>query len=191
MSISSRADNRVNIKKLVYLSILTACVVVLQCISSFIPGFLSVNLSLVPIVIGAAVCGRFAGGWLGLVCGVIILFDPTTSAFLSFNALATILLVLIKGVVSGFLGGIVYSLFEKWNKYVAVLLSAIVVPVINTGIFFVGCLLFFFDLFAPVAGGSVVNYLITVVIGVNFLFELGVNVVLAPTILRLINIKKS
>ncbi len=191
MSIDSRADSRINIKKLVYLSILTACVVTLQCIASFLPGVLSVNLSLVPIVIGAAVCGRFAGGWLGLVCGFIILFDPTTSGFMSFNALATVILVLVKGVASGFLGGLVYSLFEKWNKYVAVLLSAIVVPVVNTGIFFVGCLLFFFDLFVGVAGGSVVTYLITVVIGVNFLFELGVNVVLAPTILRLINIKKS
>ena len=190
MSISSRADNRINIKKLVYLSILTACVVALQCIASFIPGLWSVNLSLVPIVIGAAVCGRYAGGWLGLVCGFIILFDPTTSAFMSFNALATILLVIVKGVVSGFLGGVAYSLLEKWNKYVAVLVSAIVVPVVNTGIFFVGCLLFFFDLFVGAAGGSVVNYLITVVIGVNFLWEVGINVVLAPTILRLINIKK-
>ena len=88
MSIRTRNDNRENIHKLVYLAILTACVIALQCMASFVfPGAISINLSLVPIAIGAAVCGRFAGGWLGLVCGFIVLIDPTTAG-LSDSSLA-------------------------------------------------------------------------------------------------------
>ena len=190
MSIRTRNENRENIHKLVYLAILTACVIALQCMASFVfPGAISINLSLVPIAIGAAVCGRFAGGWLGLVCGFIVLIDPTTAGFMTFNAWATVLVVLLKGFLSGFISGIAYSLLERFNKLLAVAVAAILAPVVNTGIFILGCILFFAPLFESVAGGNVVGYVITAFIGVNLLIEMGLNIVLTPAVHKLISLR--
>jgi len=192
MSIRTRNDNREKIHKLVYLAILTACVIALQCMASFVfPGAISINLSLVPIAIGAAVCGRFAGGWLGLVCGFIVLIDPTTAGFMTFNAWATVLVVLLKGFLSGFISGIAYSLLERFNKLLAVAVAAILAPVVNTGIFILGCILFFAPLFESVAGGNVVGYVITAYIGVNLLIEMGLNIVLTPAVHKLISLRTS
>jgi uncharacterized membrane protein len=110
---------------------------------------------------------------------------------MTFNAPATVFLVLLKGAVSGLLGGVVYSLLENKNRSLAIILAAIVTPLVNTLIFFVGCFVFFFGLISEWAGdGNIVLFVITGMIGVNFLVELGINVIFVPTVERLINIKK-
>ena len=67
-------------------------------------------------------------------------------------------------------------------------------PVVNTGLFFVGCRLFFWATILEWGKGAgyenVGAYLILGLAGVNFLVELGINVLLAPVILRLIKIAK-
>ncbi len=191
MALRTRQNSRLSIERLVYLAILTACVIALQCMASFVfPGAISINLSLVPIAIGAAVCGKFAGGWLGLICGFIVLIDPTTAGFMTLNAWATVLVVLLKGFLSGFLSGLVYSLLERVNRFLAVIAAAVVAPIVNTGIFVIGCLLFFLPLFEPEAGGNVVGYVLTAFIGVNLLIEMGLNIVLAPAIHKLISLRR-
>ena len=86
-----------------------------------------------------------------------------------------------------------YKALEKFNRYAAVLVSAVVAPVVNTGIFLIGSLIFFIDAVsagATAEGMSVGGYLIIFFVGLNFVFELIVNVILSPAILRIINIKK-
>ena len=86
-----------------------------------------------------------------------------------------------------------YELLEKKNRYTAVFTAAIVCPVVNTGIFLVGCLVFFLDTVKELAGAqgmTVGAFLIIGFVGLNFVFELLVNIILSPVILRLINIKK-
>ena len=183
----------IDTEKLVYLSVFTAFVIVLQCLASFVfPKIaVSINLSLIPVVLGAAFCNMWCGAWLGFLSGFIILFDPTTIAFMEFSPVATVFLVLLKGAASGLVGGIVYKIFERRNVYLAVLLAAIATPLVNTGIFFVGCLLFFYPLIETWAvGKTVVVFIVTVMIGTNFLVELGLNMLLSPTVTRLVNIKK-
>ena len=180
-------------RQLVYFAVFTALVVVLQSLASFVFPKLgvSLNLSLIPIVLGAALCGRWTGAWLGFVSAFIILFDPTTVAFMTFNAPATVFLVILKGSASAFVGGVVYSLLEKKNKYAAVLAAAIVTPIVNTGLFFGGCFAFFLPLIREwSAGGNVVGFVVTAMIGVNFLIELGINTVFVPTVTRLLAIKR-
>ena len=61
-------------KKLALLALLTAMVAVLAYFGGFIKlpgGLASISLTLIPVVIGAALCGPFAGAWLGGVSGVI------------------------------------------------------------------------------------------------------------------------
>ena len=73
----------------------------------------------------------------------------------------------------------------------AVLAAAVVCPLVNTSIFFLGCWAFFLQDLALMAGGvNVFVFILTVFIGINILVEVGINVVLSPVILRLIRIGK-
>ena len=184
----------ISTKNLALGAILTALVIVLQLLGQFIKfGPASVSLVLVPIIIGAAVCGPAISTWLGLVFGVVVLFTDAV-AFMSINVVGTIVTVLLKGVLCGLVAGLIYKLFEKKNLYLGVVFSAIVCPIVNTGIFLLGCYLFFFDTIREwgLSAGftNVGEYMIVGLVGLNFIFELLVNVVLSPIIVRLINIRK-
>ena len=121
--------NNNKIKRMVGIAILSAIVVVLQLLGSFIKiGPVSICLVLVPIVVGAATYGPAAG--------------------------------------------------------------AILAPVINTGIFFIGCRVFFWNTLASWGQGNALNYMLTVMIGFNFLAELGTNVVCSPIICRILKAAK-
>ncbi len=174
--------NTISTKTLVTAAILTALVVVLQSMGAFIKfGPFSISLVLVPIVIGAATCGIWAGAWLGLVFGAVVLLSGDAAPFLAINPLATILVVLVKGGACGACASLVYNGLKRFNKYAAVVASAIVCPVVNTGIFIIGCRLFF-------SPDSLLTILTTFV-GINFFIELAINIGLAPIILRLLNLK--
>ena len=185
-----------NTKTLVMASLLTALVVILQFLGSFIKfGVFSVSLVLIPIVIGAALCGPKIAAWLGFVFGFVVLISGDAAAFLTVNVFGTILTVLIKGMLCGLLCGLSYKALEKHNRYLAVFVSAIVCPLVNTGVFLIGCLMFFMPTIAEWASGlgfgeDVARYMIFGLVGGNFLFELLFNIILSPTIVRLLDIRK-
>ena len=140
-------ESKVNIKNLALTGLLTAIVVVLQYLAVFLRlnGLFSVSLVLVPIVIGAALCGKRAGAWLGFVFSVMVFVTGDATLFLGINFWGTIITVLLKGTVAGFLTALVYQLVAKYNRYVAVIVGAVVCPIVNTGIFLLGSRLFFYD----------------------------------------------
>lgn len=138
---------------------------------------------LVPIVIGAALIGPLAALWLGGVFGFIVLFtSPDVAFFMTFNPLATILVILSRGFLTGLSAGVVYKFIEKRSKTIAVLAAAFITPIINTGIFVLGLFIFF----EPIVG-NVVDFFVAFVF-INFLIELAINLVLCPTIVRLIQV---
>ena len=175
-------------KSLALLGILTATVVILQYLGSFIRfGTFSISLVLIPIVVGAALISPLGGAWLGFVFSIIVLFTDS-AVFMAISPIGTIITVIVKGTLAGYLAGLVYQLLKDKNQTIAVVVAAIVCPVVNTGIFLIGCRLFFFDFIKELAGGSNVYTLMIVgLVGVNFLLELVVNIILSPTIVRLIN----
>lgn len=184
-----------NTKTLVMCALLTAIVVVLQYLGTFVRfGPFAVSLVLVPIVIGAAVCGRGIGAWLGFVFGVVVLMTDS-AAFMAVNAAGTVATVLVKGIAAGFVAGLVYEIFAKKNVYLAVVLAALVCPIVNTGVFLIGCRLFFMEAlnsWGAAAGFAFVGeYIITGIVGINFVAEMVINMVLAPIIVRLIRIKSN
>ena len=186
-------SKRMNTRTLTGVALLTAIVVVLQLLGSFIRfGTFSISLVLVPIVVGAALYGAWAGCWLGFVFGIVVVLQPDTGFFMNYNPLATVIVCLLKGAVAGLLSGLVYRALEKKNRYLAVLAAAIVCPVVNSGIFFLGSLLFFMPLIEEAFGapGQGVKIVILSMIGGNFLFELLFNIVLSPVIVRLIDLGK-
>lgn len=177
---------------IVGLGLLTAIVIVLQLLGSFIKfGTFSVSLVLMPIVIGAAMYGVWAGAWLGLVFGVVVLLSGDASLFLGINPFGTVVTVLLKGVLAGACAGFVYKLIAKTGKtYLAVLAAAAVCPIVNTGIFLVGCNLFFWDTVKEWAAGAgfenAGTFAIVGLVGLNFVFEFVVNLILSPAIVMLI-----
>lgn len=187
------AEKKFSTRKLTGLAILTALVVILQFLPVKGPFFL-ITLTLIPIVIGSALYGAFAGAWLGFIFGVTVLLSGDAAAFLTINIPGTIATVLVKGTLAGLAAGLVYKLASKVNRYFGVICSALVAPVVNTGIFLLGCRLFFMDTVNgwAVASGyeNVGAYMILSLVGINFLIELGVDLVCSPVILRLINIRK-
>lgn len=183
------------IQKLVLGAVFTALVVILQLLGSFIKlGPFSISLVLVPIVLGAAMCGYKTGAWLGFVFGVVVLISGDAAAFYSINVVGTIITVLVKGTLCGLMAGLTYKALEKHNRYLAVMTAAVVCPIVNTGVFLIGCSIFFLGEIATwgVAAGfsNVVGYMFLVLAGGNFIFELITNIILAPVILKVMSFKK-
>ena len=182
-------------EKIALTALLTALVAILAYFGGFIKigGLASISLTLIPVVLGAALQGAWAGAWLGFVSGAVFFLTADAAYWLGLSVPGTVITVLVKGALSGFLAGVAYKLLSKRNRYLGVLAAAVVAPLVNTGIFLLGCLVFFLDTVtqgAEAGGMSVAAYLITVFVGLNFVFELLANVVLSPALLRLLNLRK-
>lgn len=186
--------SKASTKLLVTLAVLTALVACLAYFGGFIKiGLASISLTLVPVVIGAALCGPWSGAWLGFVAGAVFFLTPDAAFWLGMNIPGTIIIVLLKGFLAGLAAGFIYKLLKNVNQYLAVIVSAIVCPVVNTGIFLIGTRLFFWDFVTSSASGSgksVLGFIIVSLVSINFVFELLVNIVLSPSILKLLNLTK-
>lgn len=190
-------------KKLTVLALLTAIVVVFQFAGSFIRigGMFAICPVLIPIVIGAALYGPMAGAWLGFAFSLTVIISGDAAAFLSVNVLGTILTVFAKGTCAGLGAGFIYKLITKkadgevsgGRETAAAIAAAVASPIINTGIFLLGCLMFFMETIAEwgtaLGFASAGSYMILGLAGGNFLFELALNLVLCPVIVRLIKIR--
>ena len=182
-------------KTMVLGAIMTALVIIVQLISTYTTFFgpFSTALALIPIVIGAALCGSGIGAWLGFVFGMVVLVTGGANFFLAFDVLGTIVTVLAKGTLCGLAAGLVFNALNKFNIYLAAVAAAIVCPVVNTGVFMLGCAVFFLDSASKIAsalGSTASGMEVFVVLALaNFLFELGANVVLSPVVVRLLNIR--
>lgn len=189
-------SQRLDTGQLVTLAIFTAIVAVLQLMGVAIRfGTFAVSMVGVPVILGGALMGPSAGAWLGLVFGVTVLISGDAALFLTWDPPATIAIVLLKGILAGLAAGLFYQLLEKKSGFLAVLAAAVAYPLVNTGVFFLGCMLFFLDdciHFAANRGvtGSGAMIVMTVFIGFNFFFELGLDLVLSGAVSRLIQIRK-
>ncbi len=192
---STREERKQKLRTLVLGAVFTALVIVLQFLGSFIRfGAFSVSLVLLPIIVGAATCGYKIGAWLGFMFGVVVLLSGDATAFLTVNYIGTIITVLLKGTLCGLIAGLVYSALKKFNRYLAVMAAAIVCPIVNTGIFLLGCNIFFLETIkdwgAQAGFTNAAAYMFLGLAGGNFLFELGTNLILSPAIVRVLKLIK-
>ena len=191
-----KTKTQLTTQKLVLSALMTAMVVVVQLLATFTAFFgpFSTAIALVPIVIGAALCGPIVGAWLGFVFGMVVLLSGGAALFLAYNILGTVVTVLVKGTACGLVAGLVYNMLEKINRYLAVFAAALICPITNTGIFMLGSAIFFLDFADAIAAVLILDVsgmtVFWVLAMANFLFELGLNIVMSPVILRIINIKK-
>ena len=174
------------VKRMAGLALLIALIIVLQFVTSMIPpvGGFSVSLVLIPIVLGAAVYGPGAGALLGGAFGVIVYIncvtgaDPGGAMVFQANPILCFLVVMGKGILAGWVSGLVYAALKKWNPHVAILAAAIACPLVNTGTFIVCMLTFFKEVLAAWAGGGdIIAYILTGFVLCNFVPEMIINIV--------------
>ena len=191
---------------MVELALLVALVFVLQMLGSFIKiGPLPMSFVLVPIVIGAFLLGWREGAFLGLVFGVITMImgiigvDAFSFMLWQANPFWFVVACLVKATAAGLGAGLIYKGLNKvlGEKYIIVstVIASISAPIINTGIFVAGMLLFFFDtmeglpaMFPGVFGqfGGAIEVVFLGLAGLNFIGEFIVNLVVSPAIVRII-----
>ncbi len=176
-------------KNVTSLAILLALVIVLQALGgSFSIGVVTLNFTLIPIVLGAIVLGAGAGAFLGFASGVVVLVQvviaPAGFYYIiwTHSPIITTLICLVKTTVAGFVAGMLFRLLEKKNRYVATFVAAAVVPVINTGLFVLGCMAMWDTIAIAAEGENVVKFIFVGLVTFNFFAELAVNLLVAPAL---------
>lgn len=174
-------------KKIAVVSILAAFIIVLQSLGGiFQIGGLSLSFVLVPIVLGAIVYGTACGTLLGLIFSVVVFLfgvlglEPFTQYLFMNFPLLTFLTIFVKGTLAGLLAGLIFKLLKNLNEYVAVVTAALCAPMINTGFFMIGVLLM----------GDTVIVMLSISVLFNFLIETAINIILAPSLYRVVKIVK-
>lgn len=180
-------------KNIAVLGLFAAIIVVFQLLSYGLTalGVFPLSLVLIPIVLGAYMYGVGAGAILGCIFGIVVTvccftgLDKGGYILITADPLITTAICLVKGTAAGAFAGLIAKPIKDKKPTIAILLAAIVAPVVNTGLFVAGTTLFFKDILNSWAGGTdLVFYIITVLVGINFLVEFVVNVVAAPFMLR-------
>ncbi|MBR1974521.1 MAG: ECF transporter S component [Clostridia bacterium] len=182
-------------KNIAILGVLLALVIVLQALGGSINiGAVQLNFTLIPIVLGALVLGPWAGAFLGLACGVVILIQVIMAPggfyyiIWSYNPIITVITCLSKTTLAGLAAGFLFQLIEKKNRLVAVFVASGIVPIINTAVFVLCCLWMnegvgaFQNLLPDFAGMNMFVFILVGLVTFNFFIEFGINLLVAPGI---------
>lgn len=201
-----RTSSKQKVLKLVQLAILIALIFVMQYIGTLASTPLKaigIELSfvLLPIVVGAFLFGPIEGAVLGLVFGVMTVVLTVTAPgtmtyiLLEANPIAYVVVAILKAVSAGLGAGFVYKGLDKLFKgklvYLRTVIASATAPIINTGFFLLGMVLFFSDTIAEKwAGGQNVFLFLVGLIWINFIVEFAINVCLTPAIIRIVEVVK-
>ena len=170
-------NKRITTQQIVGTGLLLALEIIFQIIGNYLQiGPVNINLSLVTVVLGAVLYGPLSGAVLGFFNGLIVLLSPSTIAiFMPISPVGTVIACLLKCTIAGLVAGLLFKLFKNKNNLVGLIIASILVPIINTGIFSVVCLLFFRPFLESGVSETFPNigaFLIFGVIGINFIVEI-------------------
>ncbi len=198
------AANRVfSARNVAYLAVLLSLVLVLQIWGGLIQiAGLSLSFVLVPIVLGGILLGWGAGAFLGFAFGFVTLMygvagaEPFTAFLFNNSPVMTVLICLVKGTAAGVVPALLYKLLKRKSTFLAAVVASLSAPIVNTGIFVLGCLMIsgtlagwiqsLVDAGAMTETVPVAYYIFIGLAGWNFLIEFAINLVLAPAIHRVV-----
>ena len=170
--------------------ILLAIEIVLQILGNYIVipgGFANLNFSLIIIALGAIMYGPIVGGFLGFVSGTLTLFAPSTiSYFFSVSPVGTVLACLLKTTLAGVVSGFIANALKKNHDTLGSILASIAVPVINTGIFALFCILFFKSRLVEINSNNIAAALFLGMIGFNFIIEIIITLIVVPSLYKIV-----
>lgn len=186
-------------RQITYFAVLAALTVVLQLVGNTVRiGPVTLNFSLIPIVLCGLLLGVWYGAALGGLTGLIILLhngilgaDGFTNILFATDPIVIILVCILKTGIAGAVCPLIYKAFRKKNELLAVILASASVPVINSGLFAVGMFLIVPSLVSQgfIADGVSAAYTIFIgFIGLNFVFEFALNLIVAPAIYRVVRV---
>ena len=187
-------------KNVAILGILVALVIVLQLFASAIPMFgVTLNFSLIPIAFAGIMLGWLGGAIVGFVCGLVVWIgmgvlggEYSTAILFQANPVILTIMCIGKTTVAGIVSGLTYKWLSKSNAFVAVCVSALIIPIVNTGIYTLGIVIMR-DTAAGLLGldtnsaGMVFKALIGL-IWLNFVLEMVINIIFVPMINRVIKV---
>ena len=174
-------------------AILAALIVVFQIIGNYVQfGMISINLSLLPIALGAILYGPLVGFILGSINGALVLLSPSTGIFLSYSVFWTVLVCILKTGLAGLLSGLIFKLFKGKGMIPGIFISSLIIPIINSGVFILASVTVMRDIFIEAFNKSgmanMFVFMISVVITWNFLFEFLTTLLLTPTLIYVVKV---
>lgn len=183
------------------MAVLLALVVVLQAaLGSIMIGAVQLNFTLIPIVLGAILYGPAVGGILGFACGLVVLIQvmmggsPFYMVIWTNTPFVTTLTCLVKTTVAGVVAGWLFRILSKKYTLIGVFVASATVPILNTGLFILGCLcmndsiVLFQNMLPDFIGMNPFIFILVVLVTFNFFVELTINLVLSPMLYRVIGI---
>lgn len=182
------------------LGLFTALIIILQILSAFMKiGIFPLSFVLVPIVLVANLYGIKESTILGAVFSAVVIvcnltgFDPFGATLTQEMPILTTVICLVKGTAAGAAAGGVAVLTKKLSPYLRVLFTAIVTPVVNTGIFLFG-ISFMKDVvvasLSKLGSNTTFNAFVISIITINFAAELVINIVVSPALPNVIKAVK-
>lgn len=182
------------------LGILTALVIVLQLFASAIPMFgVTLNFSLIPIALAGVLVGWIGGAIVGFSCGLVVFItmavlgqEPSTAFFFQTNPAILTIMCIGKTTVAGIVSGLLYKLISKRNSAVAIGVSSLIIPILNTGIYMLGIVLMkdsaaeFMGLTSSSAG--LVFSVVFGLIWLNFVLEMAITIIFTPMLYKVIRV---
>ena len=183
------------------MAVLLALVVILQgALGTVMIGAVQLNFTLIPIVLGAILYGPAVGGILGFACGLVVLIQvmmggsPFYAIIWTNTPLITTLTCLVKTTVAGVVAGWFFRILSKKYTLIGVFVASATVPILNTGLFILGCLcmndsiVLFQNMLPDFIGMNPFIFILVVLVTFNFFVELTINLVLSPMLYRVIGI---
>ena len=188
-------------KRVTGMAVLLALVIVLQgALGTIMIGAVQLNFTLIPIVLGAILYGPAVGGILGFACGLVVLIQvmmggsPFYAIIWTNTPLITTLTCLVKTTVAGVVAGWLFRILSKKYTLIGVFVASATVPILNTGLFILGCLcmndsiVLFQNMLPDFIGMNPFIFILVVLVTFNFFVELTINLVLSPMLYRVIGI---
>ena len=161
----------------------------------------TLNFSLIPIALAGVLLGAFGGAIVGFACGLVVFItmavlgqEPSTAFFFQTNPVILTVMCIGKTTLAGIASGLIFKLIKKFNFYVAVIISSLIIPIVNTGIYMLGIVLMkdsaveFLSLSASSA--SAVFIAVFTMIWLNFVLEIAITGIFSPALYRVVRIFK-
>ncbi len=176
-------------KQITGIAVLLALVIILQAVGGTVSiGPVQLNFTLIPLVLGAIIFGPWVGSLLGFASGVVVLIQvimgmvPFYALIWANDPIVTFLTCVLKTTVAGFLSGLIYKMLKEKKAVLAVFVASAIVPVVNTALFILGCLCMTNSVYAMANGTNVIVFILVSLVTFNFFIELAINLILAPTL---------
>jgi len=192
-----QSNSKKQIRSMTVIAILFAVVIVLYFLNiPIIPGALSITFTLIPVAVGAILYGPWCGLALGTMFGLIsftqsMTGDPLGSALLNLdpiNALFLFIMCVPTRALMGLGVGLIYKVFRVQENrgprfHVAHIVANLMAPILNTLLFTSMLVLFFYNTepiqsIAVHLGANNVFLFIVLLVGLNFLIELAVSLII-------------